>query len=76
MKIQKLSIHRLFFLGFILVGAISILAIGALWIKSEWSHFENEIRFLVVSALFTPGWGNFVIPSRFDVVAQLIHPCS
>lgn len=42
MKTRKISIHRTFLICLVLVGLMSSISIGYLWIVSEWSRFEKE----------------------------------
>ena len=42
MKPLKLSIGRIFLIHMALVGVISIISLGYLWVTSDWSRFEKE----------------------------------
>ncbi len=40
---KKISLHNAFFVQLVLVGAVSVILVGYLWVSSEQSKFEKEI---------------------------------
>ena len=39
---RKFSINRVFLVYMVLIGCLSTLSVGYLWIQSEWSRFDHE----------------------------------